>query len=322
MPASHHAVILFFVISGFSVAFSADKIDRNPSEFLAARLSRIFSVAVPAILITLLIDFASKAVHPQASDLWQLNRWFSYLVFALSFSGELWFTSIHPFSNIPFWSLNYELYYYLFFAALLINSQVLRILCSSIVLLVIGPKIALLLPCWLCGVGLYEWSKRSPKNTTPTNRHPLFIFLVWAFFVLSYLAITQSDVATWTLSFAQNYQSKLRYSKDFVFDTALAVAFSFCLFLHSRANLTFEEQPRTFISKLAPLTFALYALHYPMLKFASEMPERSTGFAVNLLKVALVFMLCLFIGAMLEPTRKYWRKYILLVLKKSRGQST
>jgi peptidoglycan/LPS O-acetylase OafA/YrhL len=169
MPASHHCVILFFVISGFSVAFSADKVDCNPSTFLAARLSRIFSVAVPAILITLLVDVASKTFNPQASDLWQLNRWFAYMLFALSFSGELWFTSIHPFSNIPYWSLNYEIYYYLFFAALLIQSQRLRIVSATIVLIAIGPKILFLLPCWLCGVGLYKWIKYRTNNDLATK---------------------------------------------------------------------------------------------------------------------------------------------------------
>ncbi len=324
MSASHHAVILFFVISGFSVAFSADTIDRNPSEFLAARLSRIFSVAIPAILITLLIDFASKAIHPQASDLWQLNRWFGYLLFALSFSGELWFTSIHPFSNVPFWSLNYELYYYLFFATLLIRTRAWRIFSASILLLAIGPKIALLLPCWLCGVGLYELMKYQVTNTDLSidpapRRYSFFPFLVWVVFVCAYIAITQSSFITWTLSLAKNYQSELRYSKGFVFDTLLAVVFTLCLYFHARANLQLTEKSRTLFNRLAPLTFALYALHYPMLKFASEMPERSTDLVANLFKVSLIFTLCLLIGTMLEPTRKHWRKYMLLVLRKNQG---
>jgi peptidoglycan/LPS O-acetylase OafA/YrhL len=323
MLASHHAVILFFVISGFSVAYSADKIDRRPSVFIAARLSRIFSVAVPAIIITLLVDVAAKSFNPQASDVWQLNRWFAYLLFALSFSGELWFTSIHPFSNIPFWSLNYELYYYLFFATLLIESRPIRIISASILLIAIGPKMLLLLPCWLCGVGLYQWLKKNTNDLQETK--PLGLsraFIPWVLFVSTYAALNLSGFAQWANTLSMPYHPALRYSKDFIFDTVLAISFSVCLFLHWQNGA--KHQPDTsrftvWAYKFAPLTFAIYALHYPLLKLVAESPQKSNSLFFNMLIVLLIFSLSAAIGILLEPTRKYWQRAILLILEKTRG---
>jgi peptidoglycan/LPS O-acetylase OafA/YrhL len=323
MSASHHAVILFFVISGFSVAFSADKVDSNPSLFIAARLSRILSVAVPAILITVLVDVASKSLNPQASDLWQLNRWFAYLLFALSFSGELWFTSIHPFSNVPFWSLNYELYYYLFFAVLLIQSQTIRIVGATILLIVIGPKILLLLPCWLCGVGLYQWIKHQTNTHLPKASWGLLgTILPWVLFAAIYALMGESGFDQWANALTQPYHSALRYSKDFIHDIFLAITFSACLLLYWRWTGSASSKMHwlaTAIYKLAPLTFAVYAVHYPLLKFMAESPDKSSSIFINVLLVFLVFNISAAIGLLLEPTRKIWQKFILMALEKSRG---
>jgi peptidoglycan/LPS O-acetylase OafA/YrhL len=322
MSASHHAVILFFVISGFSVAFSADKVDSNPSLFIAARLSRIFSVAIPAILITLLVDVASKSFNAQASDLWQLNRWFAYLLFALSFSGELWFTSIHPFSNVPFWSLNYELYYYLFFAVLLIQSQTIRIVSATILLIVIGPKILLLLPCWLCGVGLYQWMKYQTNLLQPKIPWGLVgTILPWALFAAIYALIGESGFDQWANALTKPYHSALRYSKGFVHDIFLAIAFSACLLLYWRWGAPGSSKKNRFatpIYKLAPLTFAVYAVHYPLLKFIAESPNKSSSIFINVLLVLLVFSISAAIGLLLEPTRNIWQRFILVILDKSR----
>jgi peptidoglycan/LPS O-acetylase OafA/YrhL len=322
MQASHHCVILFFVISGFSVAFSADNANSSPSTFLAARFSRIFSVAVPAILISLLIDVASKTFNPQAIDLWQLDRWFAYLLFALSFSGELWFTSIHPFSNIPFWSLNYELYYYLFFSTLLIQSKIIRFVSATILLIAIGPKVLLLLPCWLCGVVLYrsmKYQTKSPQPQTPTKL--VGTILPWALFAVIYAAMGESGFDQWANNLSLPYHSVLGYSKDFVHDTFLAIAFSACLLLAWRWEAQGPSKKHwlaTACYKFAPLTFAVYALHYPLLKFIAESPNKSNSVVINVLLVALVFSLSAVIGLLLEPTRKIWQILIAKTLAKSR----
>jgi peptidoglycan/LPS O-acetylase OafA/YrhL len=323
MPASHHAVILFFVISGFSVAYAADQVKQDTALFLASRFSRIFSVAIPAILVTLLIDLASAELLPQVEDVWQLKSWFAYLVFALSFSGELWFWSIHPFSNIPFWSLNYEVYYYVFFAALLLKSRVFQVISTAIVLCAIGPKIILLLPCWLCGVGVYQWLKLNPLVVSNAQSTPAIQTAIpWVAFAAIYIGLVGSGFAEWANSVTKPYHSFLSYSKDFISDTVLAVSFSGCLYFHWKLNAAKSHTDSLLwvtIRKLAPLTFAIYALHYPMLKFVAEAGNKSASVAINIGSTLFVFLFCAAIGLVLEPTRKYWQKGIIFLLEKTRN---
>jgi peptidoglycan/LPS O-acetylase OafA/YrhL len=325
MPSSHHAVILFFVISGFSVAYSADSQSLDAPKFIAARMSRIFSIAIPAIVLTLVVDQVSALLFPNAEPIWQLRKWFLYLMVAGGFANELWFLSMPPFSNVPFWSLNYEVYYYLVFAALLIRPIALRITTTLMVLLIIGPKVWLLLPCWWVGVSLYSWVKKNigAPGAMPSKPHsPWKASFV---FIALYLCFFYANVSQQLIWGSQDLQEKLRYSKFFLSDWVLAAVFGLSLALHATLTATPASKKTSaiarIISYLAPLTFAIYALHYPLLKFAADAGLASSAkTATNVSDVqgvatmlAVVF-LCTAFGLLLAPTRTAWRLGIQFVL--------
>src|SRR5690554_5791779 len=50
------AVIAFFVISGFVIAHSTRSRHGSAGHYALARVSRIYSVAIPAVLLALLLD--------------------------------------------------------------------------------------------------------------------------------------------------------------------------------------------------------------------------------------------------------------------------
>ena len=53
LPASHYghsSVIVFFVLSGFVIAFVTDTKESRLPAYAASRISRVFSVTVPAIM--------------------------------------------------------------------------------------------------------------------------------------------------------------------------------------------------------------------------------------------------------------------------------
>src|SRR5438309_938443 len=67
LPASffgHSAVIVFFVLSGFVIAFVTDTKEKTWVSYSASRISRIYSVAVPAILLTILLDALGRHLYP------------------------------------------------------------------------------------------------------------------------------------------------------------------------------------------------------------------------------------------------------------------
>ena len=58
----HEAVVIFFVLSGFVIAYVADTRETDFRGFMVARGARIFSVAIPAII-------AAKGTIVEALDL-------------------------------------------------------------------------------------------------------------------------------------------------------------------------------------------------------------------------------------------------------------
>jgi peptidoglycan/LPS O-acetylase OafA/YrhL len=59
------AVIVFFVLSGFVVSYAAEAKERTSAQYIAGRLSRLWSVAIPAILCTILMDFIGRRIAPR-----------------------------------------------------------------------------------------------------------------------------------------------------------------------------------------------------------------------------------------------------------------
>jgi peptidoglycan/LPS O-acetylase OafA/YrhL len=317
MAASHHAVIIFFVISGFSVAYSAAKENSQLQPFLSARLSRILSVAIPAIFITLVIDLIGQSVAPGGTESWQLKSWWLYLALHSVFAGELWFWSIHPFSNVPFWSLNYEVYYYLFFAATLIKNPTWRVLSIMLIGLIVGPKIWLLLPCWWLGVSLFRHLRTHTLGTPAQSSLGKFA-LPSIVFVIAYLAFSASGFSDWSSQLVAPFLKSFYYSKNFIGDTVIALLFVVCAAWHAKlnANNSFKLNPS--LAKLAPHTFALYALHYPLLNLLAGTVFISQPEAVNVIGVLLVAAVCVAIGSALAPTRIYWRNAIAWIFNAGR----
>ncbi|WP_395403790.1 acyltransferase family protein [Pseudoduganella sp. UC29_106] len=159
LPVSlgHNAVIVFFLLSGYVIAHVADHKERSPRAFWISRFARVYSVALPAILLTPLVDQIGLHIDPgfYAGGMTTHDYSLVRIVASLGFVNELWFVSIMPFSNSPYWSLCYEMSYYLLFAIYTFAGQ-RRWFWLALAALVIGPKILLLAPIWLVGVVLYR----------------------------------------------------------------------------------------------------------------------------------------------------------------------
>ena len=55
---SHFAVIIFFVLSGYLIAYTTSVNNRGPLQYAQARLGRIYSILLPAIIITAICHVA------------------------------------------------------------------------------------------------------------------------------------------------------------------------------------------------------------------------------------------------------------------------
>src|SRR5258708_6499905 len=104
----HAMVIVFFVLSGYVIAFSTlDKKELIAKKYIIARLSRLYSVVIPALLLTALLLICGRTINPAnyngVLQNYELPR---YLATGFFFQS-VWWQNLVPPDNGPFWSLGY-----------------------------------------------------------------------------------------------------------------------------------------------------------------------------------------------------------------------
>ena len=100
----------------------------------------------------------------------------------LFFVSQFWGLQEPPPFNRPFWSMSYEAAYYAIFAAWIFTGRRWRTVFTSACCVLAGPKILLLMPCWLLGVWLYRHP--SAQNMKPSVATSLFLGSIVGFLTL------------------------------------------------------------------------------------------------------------------------------------------
>lgn len=274
---AHDGVIAFFVLSGYLITWSALERDRCLSGFVYARAGRIYSVALPALLITLALDFAGQAMRPDLYAQYQYDRPILYFAFFLAFASDLWFLSETAFSNVPFWSLCYEVWYYALFGVLAFCAGWARWALALVILLVMGPKLWLLLPLWALGSWLCLQHRRT--QLAPTHARALLLLATTSFAALK-LSGLDGVVDAWVAAALDGFPGRhLRYSQWFAGDYLVGGTIALAIFSARDADLGWLSRPRLkrALSAAASCTFTLYLLHFPLLLFFSVLFRHERG---------------------------------------------
>jgi peptidoglycan/LPS O-acetylase OafA/YrhL len=264
------AVIAFFVLSGFVISYAAQTRDRNFGEYALSRLARLYSVAVPALLLTVVADAIGRHLDPALYAGWWSHGGHPVVrIFAcLLFANELWFESIRPFSDGPYWSLGYEFWYYALFAVAFYLRGRERWVAGALVALLVGPKILVLFPIWLLGVAIHRVRTHLSKA------------MGWALFLgsiggaIALLLTSLGPMLYWWMDRPIVHLIGDGYSRHLPlkYATGLVVAaniLGFAIIQH-RISLQAIERP---VRWLAGMTFSLYLFHYPLLHmYASALP--------------------------------------------------
>jgi len=190
----HEAVCVFFVLSGFVIRFITVTRAGTIADYAIDRASRIYSVVVPALLFTVLCEaiaaFVNLALYNAIRDPFPWSMVPAQMFANMTFTSQLWGYGISPLTNDPFWSLSYEVVYYIVYA--LIHYRVAnRWLWVGLILLVSGPNIALLFPVWMLGAwtcDLYLYFKK--QATGVRSAAILFALLVAVLYLVRHPLIT------------------------------------------------------------------------------------------------------------------------------------
>jgi peptidoglycan/LPS O-acetylase OafA/YrhL len=307
------AVMVFFVLSGFVIAYVVDQKEKTPKEYFVSRFARLYSVVIPALLITFLLDRIGARIAFEVYDGW----WYQsdkplWRIFAnMTFINELWFTSTRPFTNGPFWSLGYEFWYYMIFAAAWFLKRWVKFVVVGLLCLIVGPKILLLLPVWLLGVQVYHVVKKQMVSET----------LGWMLFAGSavlYAIYRFKGYPDMIYGYMLNglgedlVQDKLLWSQDFInsyiIGALVAMHFTGAAVIAPRFAriLSAAEKP---IRYLAGYTFALYLLHYPLLQFFAAIATNVESQSKHNLIVIFGSLAAVWVlGSITEKRKGDWRR--------------
>ncbi|MYM66715.1 acyltransferase family protein [Pseudoduganella sp. FT55W] len=312
LPLSNHghaAVIVFFVLSGYVIAHITDTRENTPAKYWSSRLARIYSLALPAVLLTPLLDQLGAAMAPPFYDGRTTHDlgWLRILT-SLAFLNEVWTLSIMSFSNVPYWSLCYEFWYYVLFAIITFARGRKRVMWCGAVMLLIGPKILLLAPVWATGVVLYRW--QALQRIARGGGLALLFLAIAGYGLFHGLAVSEAGTAWLRQFIGAHWHQQLAFSRYFLTDYLLALIVA-CYFLGARALALPLERIGHAVRPLAAYTFSIYLLHQPLIQcYAALFNGDPAGQGFYIVTMLAVFASIFAIGSVTERQRYHWRRAI------------
>lgn len=260
----HDAVILFFVLSGFVIYYTTQRRHTVLTDYAVSRATRIYSVALPVLLLTVGLDVIGLQFHPENyTGLYQYQKLHIYVPFHLAFMGEIWTISEQPFTVPPYWSLGYEVWYYVLFAAFFFYRGWRRVGVFGLLLLFVGYKLWLLFPIWLAGVALYKLGQKIKPSALVANLLfylplPLYVAYKHSGLDLQLIALGEQIWPFPGLALG----SAAKYLNDYL---VCLLVVSHLLGAHF-VRLGWIMRWQKPIVLLASYTFTLYLLHAPIIK--------------------------------------------------------
>ncbi len=313
-----------FVLSGFAIAYVVATRERNVATFGAARLARLWSVLLPALALTPLIDAAGFRLSPAPYENWGLYVGFDNPLLRVFlnaiFQSQTWFLAVTPFSNIPAWTMGFVAWYYAIFAAFAFSPRRWRIWTVGAVALMAGPKILALMPGWILGAWIYK----NHAAIKLSRAWGLACFLGGPALILVLKAMHLSpwlfflELRVFGVDFVTNY---LTLSQDFLWQNLVGVLIG----VHFVGAIALGESlgrllgPTTrVIRNAAALTLAVYLLHFPLELFiAAALHDHPDGPLKTALIIIGALAVSAAIGAALRPLYPWLRLALLRALRRS-----
>lgn len=295
---AHDAVIVFFVLSGYVIAHTTRDGARDGRQYAVARLSRLYSVVAPALVLTCVLWIGGRGL--EAEFYAGYERAYPWVRFAASavFLNEVWMMELSPPTNTPFWSLGYEAWYYVFFGlALYVKSKKAKWICLIVGALLAGPNVLMLLPVWLMGVAAYalrDW------GTMPRG-------LAWMGLIASVVAVVGvlRFIPTWP---AAPGAHPWYFAGAAGSDLLAGVGWGAVIWFFRRATMGSNVPLIIYrpVRWLAGHTFSLYLYHAPLVILMSALFPPFTVKGVEWIPLTAILVVVFILGAVTEAQRKRW----------------
>jgi peptidoglycan/LPS O-acetylase OafA/YrhL len=310
------AVLAFFVLSGLVISYSAKTKHPDSIDFILARLSRLWSIMIPAVLLTIMLDTVGQKLSPSAYGnlhSYNLVKWtFSAIANAL-FVSQIWNLDIWVGSNGPFWSVCYEAWYYFMFAAAFYFTGWHRFVLVMFCFALAGPKIIIALPVWLEGVAVY-WL----VSKYGCARGWLGITIWWASILLvaGYAILDMSSLLNalfpGTKAMARGMWDADFWPKSYLIGLIIAMnLYGFDAVSAPIQGILRRIGPLA--QRLADGSFGLYLFHYPIGYFTRAVCWNfglTSGCSFVLMIYFVTFAVAFFLALLFDPIRKPLRRLL------------
>ncbi len=304
-PYAPEAVAMFFVLSGFVIGYVTEMRERSVASYAIARAARIYSVALPALVLTFALDALGSAARPDLySAAWGYEgsgRALQFLA-SLLFINHLWFLDIAPGSDLSYWSLGYEVPYYAVFGIAVFAPRRWRAIGVVAALAVVGPQVAGLFLLWLTGFAAYHLCARGKLPETPGAMLCAGAAMSWVGYEA--WAWQGHRLAAWGPSSLVNPDLPQDYLVGTLFAAHL-VGFSAVsarlapLFARCAAGIRWT----------AGATFSLYLFHLPIAQFlATQVPWPPSALPTRVVIVGGTLALVFALAELTERRKALWRQ--------------
>ncbi len=315
----HEAVVFFFVLSGFVIAYVCYDKKETIEVYSENRFSRIYSVALPAIFMTVFLYYAGKYISGNDYELYGkeiLNP--AWTIFsALFFVNQSWMATTF-YTNAPYWSLGYEVLYYLFFGFLIYSRGLKRIILILLVMAVMGPSILLYLPIWLMGVVCFRMLGK--YNLKPLTFVFLYLISIIGIIVLSYDGVQEEFRLFFHTILGANFfhillEPAQKFGSDYVLGLFVSLHIFSSVYIGRKINI-FNSFFEKIIKNISRHTFALYLYHMPMLYFVSiVLPYEQYPFLSILICCIMIPLIIFILSNYLEDRKFVYKKIFRSIIK-------
>ncbi|ABG58167.1 acyltransferase family protein [Cytophaga hutchinsonii] len=314
----HKMVVVFFVLSGFLIAYTTEVKNKDLHGYIIDRISRLYPVIIPALLLTFIIDQIGYQFDPGYYGPYIHTASYYAKYFITFFNlNEIWFSSAKPPTNAPFWSLAYEVWYYIIFAVWIYAVKWKRYILLALIFLCIGYKIVLLFPIWLMGVALFKLSKH-----TVSTIFSVLLFVATSILIIGLVTENIHPVFPVVSRIGDPY---FFYSYDFLNDILLGAIVCLNIFAVNSFNRSLIDENNFLIVKIkwfSSVTFSVYLFHFPVMILFGVLGFYNKESVLEVLILVLgIVVFCCFLGYYTEQKRfvfkkileEKYRKYLLKI---------
>ncbi|AVB24521.1 acyltransferase [Pseudomonas syringae pv. syringae] len=317
---AYDAVVVFFVLSGYVISYSADTFEKNKMDYAANRMARILPVALAAVVLSAIFFYAVGGSRVDLyGDVSQKTNWVMIFIQSITFTNQVWSSNEQPFANGPYWSLAFEVWCYVIYGVMFYYRGWIRALLLVLLIVMLGPKQLIILPMWLAGSLVYyaRFKVALPKPL-------LYVLLLLP--IAIYFFVQATMPRDWSYIYAgRNVEKILGFGLDgaanFGWGYLLAILMSLHLYafqrLFNEVNVNLNVLFSRVVKFFAGYTFTLYLFHVPIIKFILAVTGLSKndllggyGFVVY----GVVFAAVYFIGNVVEHKKALFRGWAHFII--------